>query len=88
MNGCSHLLRTADAETIANNRKLLARYEHLMDQCPSREVETPVQATWRRKLEADVAHLRRLIATTPGGPVFPDGEDHASPYVHQPVSLL
>jgi len=88
LNGCSQLLRTADAKTLANNRTLLARYEDLLAQCPSAAAETPVQRTWRLKLEADVTRLRRLSATAPGQFVFPDGEDHASAYAHQPVSLL
>lgn len=88
LNGCSHLLRTADAKTIANNRTLLARYEDLLAQCPSAAAETPVQRSWRLKLEVDVARLRRLIGAAPGQFVFPDGEDHASTYTRQPVSLL
>jgi hypothetical protein len=66
----------------------LARYENLLAQCPSAAAETPVQRTWRLKLEVDVTRLRRLSATAPGQFVFPDGEDHASTYAHQPVSLL
>ena len=88
LNGCSHLLRTSDAKTITNNRTLLARYEALLAQCPPPEAETPPQKTWRLKLEKDAARLRRLVATAPGQFVFPDGENHASPYAHQPVSLL
>lgn len=88
LNGCSHLLRTSDAKTIANNRTLLARYEALLAQCPPPPTETPPQKTWRLQLENDAARLRRLVATAPGQFVFPDGDDQASPYAHQPASLL
>ena len=87
LNGCSHLVRTPDAKTVANNRKLLARYEALLKQCPSVEKETAVQKTWRKKLETDVERLRCLVATEPGQQVFPDGDDHASPYASQPDGL-
>ena len=87
LNNCSHLDRPADAKTIASNRKLLARYETLLDQCPPVETETAVQKTWREKLEADVGHLRRLVATEPGQSVFPDGDDLASRYAPQPEGL-
>ena len=87
LSGCSHLIRTSDAKTVANNRKLVARYEALLDQCPSAEMETTVQKTWREKLETDVVRLRRLVATAPGQQVFPDGDDHASPYTPRPEGL-
>jgi len=87
LNDCSHLIRTSDAKTVANNRKLLARYEALLKQCPSVEKETAVQRTWREKLATDVERLRRLVATEPGQFVFPDGDDHASPYTPQPEGL-
>jgi hypothetical protein len=88
LNGCSHLVRTSDAKTVANNRKLLARYEALLDQCPSVETETAAQKTWREKLAHDVERLRRLVATEPGQFVFPGGDDHSSPYAPQPEGLL
>ena len=87
LSGCSHLIRTADAKTVANNRKLVARYEALLDQCPSAEMETTVQKTWREKLETDVGRLRRLVATAPGQQVFPDGDDHVSPCTPLPEGL-
>lgn len=87
LNDCSHLVRTSDSKTVANNRKLLARYEALLKQCPSAETETPAQKTWRKKLETDVERLRRLIAVQPGQPVFPEGDDHGSPYAPQPEGL-
>lgn len=87
LNDCSHLVRTSDAKTVANNRKLLARYEALLDQCPSVEKETAVQKTWREKLETDIERLSRLVATEPGQFVFPDGDDQASPYAPQSEGL-
>ena len=87
LNGCSHLVRTSDAKTVANNRKLLARYEALLKQCPSVDKETVVQKTWREKLETDVVRLCCLVATEPGQQVFPDGDDHGSPYAPQPEGL-
>jgi hypothetical protein len=88
LNGCCHLVRTSDAKTVANNRKLLARYEALLDQCPSVEMETAAQKTWREKLSTDVERLRRLVATEPGQYAVPDGDDYGSPYAPQPESLL
>ena len=88
LNGCNHLVRTSDAKTVANNRILLARYEALLDQYPSVETETAAQKAWREKLSSDVERLRRLVATEPGQHVFPDGDDHGSPYAPQPESLL
>jgi len=88
LNGCNHLVRTSDAKTVANNRKLLARYEALLDQYPSVETETAAQNAWREKLSNDVERLRRLVATEPGQHVFPDGDDHGSLYAPQPESLL
>jgi hypothetical protein len=87
LSGCSHLVRTFDAKTVANNRKLLMRYQALLAKCPAPETETTVQKIWRLKLEKDFERLNRLVATEPGQYVFPEGEDHASPYTHQPVSL-
>jgi hypothetical protein len=87
LNGCSHLIRTADAKTVANNRQLLARYEALLDRCPSAETETAVQKTWREKLKTELVRLRRLVATEPGQQVFPDGDDRASPYTPRPEGL-
>jgi hypothetical protein len=85
---CSHLIRTSDAKTVANNRKLLARYQALLEQCPPPEAETAAQKIWRDKLETDVERLRRLVATEPGQYVFPGGDDHGSPYAFHPLSLL
>ena len=67
---------------------MLARFDALLDQCPSVETETAVQKTWREKLATDVERLRRLVAAEPGQHVFPDGDDHGSPYAPQPESLL
>ena len=87
LNGCSHLVRTSDAKTVAHNRKLLARFETLLAQCPPPETESAAQKTWREKLETDVERLRRLIAVQPGQPVFPEGDDHGSPYAPRPEGL-
>lgn len=67
--------------------ELLARYEALLEQCPSAETESSAQKTWRESVETDVERLR-LVATKPGQNLFPDGDDHGSPYAPQPVSLL
>jgi len=87
LNGCSHLVRTADAKTVENNRKFLARYEALLDQCPSAETANTAQKAWREKLETDVVRLRGLVATAPGQQVFPNGDDRASPYTPRPEGL-
>jgi hypothetical protein len=88
LNSCGHLVRTSDAKTVANNHKLLARCEALLNQCPSAETESPAQKTWREKLSTDVERLRRLVATELGQFAFPDGDDHGSPYAPQPEGLL
>lgn len=88
LSGCSHLLRTSDAKTVANNRTLLSRFDALLANCPPPAIETPPQTAWRLKLEGDVARLRQLLSTEPGQFAFPAGDDHGSPYNPEPMSLL
>lgn len=88
LNGCSHLLRTSDPKTVANNQNLLSRFVALLADCPPTAIETPPQKAWRLKLEGDIARLRQLLASEPGQFAFPFGDDHGSPYDPEPMSLL